>query len=323
MSIIQKSSLAVILAVLHTAWGQSNSLIFGGGYAPPVPIVIAPGTLITLFVQSIGTQPTSTITASGLPLPVKLAGFSVALKQVRSPQGPIPVPILAVFTIEACAAQILLGPCGRLTGINVQIPFELIPNTLLGAPVAFNSAHLIVSDEAGNQAIIEAVTDTDNIHILRANDTLRAPGKSYYERPAGLPLVTHTDGKLVTGDNPAQSGEILILYAVGLGLVMPQAKSGEATPLPAPVVEVYTDFTYNFTGESSPHLPLRNEVNRKATLFAGLTPGSVGLYQVNFMVPELPLQFQKRCDTFLSTNLTVSIGGLRSFDGVAICVRVP
>ena len=189
--------------------------------------------------------------------------------------------------------------------------------------MAFNSAHLIVSDEAGNQAIIEAVTDTDNIHILRANDTLMAPGKSYYERPAGLPLVTHTDGKLVTGDNPAQSGEILILYAVGLGLVMPQAKSGEATPLPAPVVEVYTDFTYNFTGESSPHLPLRNEVNRKATLFAGLTPGSVGLYQVNFMVPELPLQFQKRCDTFLSTNLTVSIGGLRSFDGVAICVRVP
>ena len=87
MSIIQKSSLAVILAVFPTVWAQSHSLIVGGGYTPPVPIVIAPGALTTHFFQNIGTQPNSTITASALPLPVKLAGFSVALKQIRSPQG--------------------------------------------------------------------------------------------------------------------------------------------------------------------------------------------------------------------------------------------
>ncbi len=334
MSISQKTSLAVIFAILPTVWAQSNGLIIGSGYTPPLPFVIAPGALTTLYVQNIGTQ-TTTITASALPLPLKLAGISVALKQTGSLEGPIPVPIpvpiLAVFTVDACPTPVFgFAPRGRVTGINVQIPFELVPNPSAGpgAPMGTNFAQLIVSDEAGNQAIIEAIPTSDNIHILRTNDTLMAPGKPYYLRQGGAPLITHSDGKLVSAGNPAQSGETLVLYAVGLGRVTPNVapnlKSGEATPSPAPTVIIFTDFTFNFTGEPSAHLPLFNDENRNAYVFAGLSPGSVGLYQVNFVVPELPPQFKTRCDTSLgNTNLTVSIGRLKSFDGVGICVRVP
>ena len=57
---------------------------------------------------------------------------------------------------------------------------------------------------------------------------------------------------------------------------------------------------------------------------AFLTPGYVGLYQVNFVVPEPPAGYQNRCGLgALRSNLTVSIGVLYSYDGAGICVEVP
>jgi uncharacterized protein (TIGR03437 family) len=55
---------------------------------------------------------------------------------------------------------------------------------------------------------------------------------------------------------------------------------------------------------------------------AALTSGFVGLYQVNFVVPELPAGYLWRCG-MVNSNLTVSIGRKTSFDGAGICVVLP
>jgi hypothetical protein len=68
--------------------------------------------------------------------------------------------------------------------------------------------------------------------------------------------------------------------------------------------------------------------------FVGMTPGAVGLYQVNFVVPPPPPGLAA-CDTLsLSSNLTVTIvayaykpiltfSSVATFDGAGICIKPP
>jgi len=303
----------------HPAFGQLSPAVVGSGYTALVPIFITPGGLTTVYVQGIGTKIVQPVVATTVPLPTKLGGISVSLKQTLSPQGPIPVPLLAVFPANACRTPVF-EPCGTITGINLQIPFELVPTSSLIVPIT-NYAQLVVSEDGGGQAVVEAMPLTDRIHILRTGDTLTNPGAANIDRPLSTldTVVTHADGTLV-GVNPAQPGETLVLYAVGLGPVTPPVKSGDASPASAPVAYVSIAFDFNFHGEVSPRNPT---LSSDTPVFSGLTPGFVGLYQVNFVVPELPPNYLVACGTELGrTNLTVSIGRGASFDGAKICVQI-
>jgi uncharacterized protein (TIGR03437 family) len=151
-------------------------------------------------------------------------------------------------------------------------------------------------------------------------DTLTNPGAANINQPMAPldPVVTHVDGTFVTIAKPAKPGETLTLYAVGLGPVTPLVESGMSTPSPAPVSLVYIAFDFNLKGEVSPHFPTLGAT----PAFSGLTPGFVGLYQVNFVTPQLPPNYLITCDTGLGSNLTISVGRVKSFDGAKICVDV-
>ena len=116
-----------LFAGLNSTFGQSAPAVVGSDFAATVPVFIAPGGLATIFVQGLGSRILQPLIATTTPLPTSLGGISVSLKQTESPQGPIPVPLLAVFPVNACRTPVFQA-CGRLTGINVQIPFELVPS---------------------------------------------------------------------------------------------------------------------------------------------------------------------------------------------------
>ena len=88
----------------------------------------------------------------------------------------------------------------------------------------------------------------------------------------GGPAVTHADGKLVSAASPVAAGEVLTLYATGLGPTTPFVEIGQAFPqgLAYPV-NAPVDIKIN--GQSS------------EVLYAGGYAGSVDGYQVNFRVP--------------------------------------
>jgi len=67
-------------------------------------------------------------------------------------------------------------------------------------------------------------------------------------------------------------GEIVAVYATGLGVTNPAVRSGEAAPSD-PLAKVTT--------------PVEATVGGKAAVvhFAGLAPSFVGLYQVNVQIP--------------------------------------
>lgn len=76
--------------------------------------------------------------------------------------------------------------------------------------------------------------------------------------------------------HPAHVGDTLTIYAIGLGTTSPAASTGTpspSSPLPSLV--------------STPTVYFGDFVSTAATpLYAGLTPGYVGLYQVNVTIPD-------------------------------------
>ena len=97
-------------------------------------------------------------------------------------------------------------------------------------------------------------------------------------------LVAHSDFRsLVSPADPAAPGEIVHLYATGLGPVRPPVPTGEAAPLDR-LTSVTIPLQCRFL------TPAPAEV-----LFAGLAPGLVGLYQISVRLPDQSMPAVLHC----------------------------
>jgi uncharacterized protein (TIGR03437 family) len=93
--------------------------------------------------------------------------------------------------------------------------------------------------------------------------------------PAIFPsAITHADGTPVSATAPVTPGETLVIYMTGLGQVDGIIGAGQAAPL-SPLLRVLAPVQVRI-GATTPITPG----------FAGLTPGLVGVYQVNVAVPQ-------------------------------------
>jgi uncharacterized protein (TIGR03437 family) len=94
--------------------------------------------------------------------------------------------------------------------------------------------------------------------------------------PGGTPVIVHSaDYSLVTASSPARAGEVIVIYATGLGPVSPQVPVGTAAPLLPSSVTVFTPKV------------LIGGVDARV-VFSGLAPGMAGVYQLNVWVPKVP-----------------------------------
>jgi uncharacterized protein (TIGR03437 family) len=88
----------------------------------------------------------------------------------------------------------------------------------------------------------------------------------------GLMAVFDQTGTQITPGYPAPAGAVLAVYATGLGAVSPAVQSGQVTPT-GTLFSTVASTTITVGG-----IPA-------SVVFSGLTPGFVGLYQVNFTLP--------------------------------------
>jgi uncharacterized protein (TIGR03437 family) len=134
--------------------------------------------------------------------------------------------------------------------INAQLPFDLDPTKQYQIIVLANGA----------------LTTPDTVQLSAAT-----PGFAAF--PDSTLIAQHADGSLVSATSPARSGEYLVAYLAGMGGTNATPASGAASPGSPLAVPVATPvLTINGT-----QYPIA---------FAGLTPGLVGLYQLNFQVPS-------------------------------------
>lgn len=93
----------------------------------------------------------------------------------------------------------------------------------------------------------------------------------------GAILVNSRTGALVSPQAPARAGDVLVGYATGLGLTAAHPLTGEIDP-GSPLATAALTTKVVLTGPSG---------EKEATPFyAGLAPGFVGVFQINFEVPS-------------------------------------
>jgi uncharacterized protein (TIGR03437 family) len=132
--------------------------------------------------------------------------------------------------------------------INVQIPWEL---------EGLTSAQLTVN-----------VADVSVPYTIPISPYLPA----MFVYGDHLAIAQDQNYQLVTASNPAQPGQYIIIYANGLGAVDHPPLSGEATPSQQ-LASTLVKPTVTIGGLAAD------------VLFSGLTPGSIGLYQIDVQVP--------------------------------------
>ena len=95
------------------------------------------------------------------------------------------------------------------------------------------------------------------------------------------------DFSLVTKSHPAKPGEILIGYMTGLPGAWPTVPTGQPSPFQPLATVLQSNVTFvNVFNIVINGVTVSNETLPGSIPFLGLSPGSVGLYQINFVLPD-------------------------------------
>jgi uncharacterized protein (TIGR03437 family) len=182
---------------------------------------------------------------------VSVFGANLASSAAGASSLPLPKTLAgASLQVGGYEAPLFYSSGGQ---INAQLPFELALNT---------RPQLIVKGA-------DFVTVPETITVAAARPgifTTTQDGK-------GQGVIMDVANRLVDANNPAKAGDVVVVYCTGLGATSPAMRSGEAAP-PSPLARVVTPATVTIGGQPG------------AVQFAGLTPGFVGLYQVNVQIPS-------------------------------------
>jgi uncharacterized protein (TIGR03437 family) len=101
--------------------------------------------------------------------------------------------------------------------------------------------------------------------------------------PEAVKTIHEDWGAPVSADSPAHPGEILHTYAFGLGPTVPAVPFGQAAPAVEPLAPLSAQLPC--TDVTDRNSPAYNKVPVEI-LFAGLAPGMVAVYQVDWRVPQ-------------------------------------
>jgi uncharacterized protein (TIGR03437 family) len=137
-----------------------------------------------------------------------------------------------------------------------QVNF-LIPPNLLPGPA---TVQLVIDGLAGPPVAV----------------TLGASAPALYQLDQQTIIATHVDGSLITPAASAKPGDVIVLYATGLGQFVPPVGYGEL-PVAAAPIKMLSDFKVLLDG---------NAVDPSAITYAGAAPGFAGLYQINLILPS-------------------------------------
>ena len=193
---------------------------------------VAPGSYISIFGTGLSDFSDFATLESSGALPLAIAG---AIVSFDAPSAHISVP----------AHLIYVSP-GQ---VNAQVPWEL---------------------QGQSSAQVKVTIDFSYGNVVTIPLSDFAP--AFFEATPGTAAALDVNNRVVTAGNPARRGEVVQLFANGLGPVNNQPASGDPAPA-SPLATTKLPATVTIGG-----LPA-------SITFSGLAPGFAGLYQIDAVVP--------------------------------------
>jgi uncharacterized protein (TIGR03437 family) len=217
-------------------------------------------------------------TLAALPLLV-IAAFS-AYSQTVSPGGIVnaasfqpavaPGSVISIFGANLAAAATGASAVPLPTALSgTSVLVDGVPAPLFYVSPSQINAQLPYETAPGQASLVVRVNGSSSASASFTVST-SAPGILVWGSNRAVAL--NQDGPLNSPDKPALPGTVITLYMVGQGPVDTPVATGAASPS-TPVAHASLRVTATIGGRSAD------------VLFAGLSPGGVGLFQVNLRVP--------------------------------------
>ena len=180
------------------------------------------------------------------------------------------------YVTKAIAAQDIRG--GVLptvlpgTGVRILINSKFPASIYFVSPTQVN--FLVPSILIAGPATVQLVIDSTPGPLVQVVIAATAP--AFFQSDQANAVATRADGTVVTPANPAKAGEVVVLYATGLGRTTPDSGYGEIANTAAPIRQL-ADLKITLAGTI---------VDPRRILYAGVSPGFGGLYQINLKLPD-------------------------------------
>lgn len=214
---------------------------------------VAPGSIAALFGAGMATQ---TAIASTLPLPKTLGGVTVKI-------GGIDAPLFFVSPNQ----------------INLQVPGGVNPGN--ATIQVFNTGNATAVGD-GTATVADSAPGIFTLDVSGKNQAVAQNSD----------LSRNADFDKLPGARPEASGNVVVIYATGIGNTNPLVADGVAAPA-SPLAQAIGTTIVTIGGVPA-------EIQ-----FSGLVPGFVGLWQINAVLPaNLP--------TNLATPFNVALKGKQS-----------
>jgi len=239
-----------------------GGVVNGASFATGQPV--SPGSLVSIFGTGLVSKVAS---ADTIPLSTSLSGVTVTFADLP------PAPLLSIIP----------GAAGSDDQINAQVPWNIgsgsgIVNVMITTPNG-TSAPLAVNFAPSRPGIF----------IAALGGQLNAVAVNFSDNSLAWPQG------LVPGSHPAKAGDVLVIYATGLGAVDHPPVEGGIPSVLANTIATPRVLIGGVAGDVQ---------------FSGLSPQFVGVNQLNVQIPAgvkagnaVPLQIE--INGFTSTNTAV------------------
>ncbi len=248
--------------------------------APPAPLILTGGVVNAASFVGGGVAPGEIVTILGRDMGPR-AGVSASLSAGRLP---LRLSDVTVY-FSGLAAPLFFAAYDQ---INVQVPYEA---------ASFQAVEMEVEYQGRRSPKVA-------LRVLEAKPAIFTYGVKPTE-PDFPPLnaaALNEDNTRNMPSNPALVGSIVQLFLTGQGVVSPPVATGEAAPIASPAPAPPRLVRVTISGVEA------------AVVFTGLTPGSVGVFQVNARVPE-------GLSPRDNAPVIVSVGAFESQTNVTLAVR--
>ncbi len=256
------SSNCLASATLTDSTGKTNSLNFAitGTYGAALDLLeansqfVRTGTAHSAFanpMQSIGNVASYAVSATPPGSVFVLFGLGLATREAGAVSTPLPTTLLTTtVTVNGEMAPLFYVNMGQ---IDAQMPWD-IPGGAVASVVVKNG-----SATSNAAAVYVPATGTPGISVYANN---RA-------------VVVNQDGNVNSPSQTAAVGNEVVAFFTGGGPVQASGKLVTGAPAPNGLSPVTSDNSVTVGGTQA------------VVSYIGLTPGSIGLYQANFTVPQV------------------------------------